>query len=131
MVQINFLQLLQCSIFHNILRTFTALPVLLDILLLTWGTSEDYEIVVKTLNSRYSLWINFFCSSFSQRCFDVYQHCKTRRWKRQRWFDVVRRCTFQRWNTQRCFNVDLTLSDVATSHQPKDNVETTLKCLLS
>ena len=64
MVQIKFLQLLQCSIFHNILRTFTALPVLLDILLLTWGTSEDYEIVVKTLNSRYSLWINFFVLLF-------------------------------------------------------------------
>ena len=43
-----------------IVATFTTLQVLLDILLLTWGTSEDYEIVVKTLNSRYSLWINFF-----------------------------------------------------------------------
>ena len=81
---IKFLQLLQCSIFHNNLRTFTALQVLLDILLLTLGASEDYEIVFKTLNSRYSIWINsFFCSlwkrSFSQRWFDVYQRCKTRR----------------------------------------------------
>ena len=54
------MQLLQCSVFHHLLRTFTALQVLLDILLLTWGASEDYEIVVKTLNSGYSLWINFF-----------------------------------------------------------------------
>ena len=53
------MQLLQCSIFHNLLRTFSALQVLLDIPLLTWGASEDYEIVVKTLNSGYSLWINF------------------------------------------------------------------------
>ena len=53
------MQLLQCSIFHNLLRNFAALQVLLDILLLTWGASEDYEIVVKTLNSGYSLWINF------------------------------------------------------------------------
>ena len=28
------------------------------------------------------------------------------------------------------FNVDLTLCDVATSYQPKNNVEPTLKCLL-
>ena len=34
-----------------------ALQVLLDILLLTWGVSEDYEIVVKILNSRNSIWI--------------------------------------------------------------------------
>ena len=60
------MQLLQCSIFHNLLRTFTALQVLLDILLLTWGASEDYEIVVKTLNFGYSVWINsfFFFSLF-------------------------------------------------------------------
>ena len=51
-------------------------------------------------------------------------------WNWERWFDVVKRCNFQRWRTQHCFNVDLTLCDVATSYQPKDNVETTLKCLL-
>ena len=45
-------------------------------------------------------------------------------------FDVVQRCKFQRWRTQRDFNVDLTLCDVAMSYQPKNNVETTLKCLL-
>ena len=54
------MQLLQCSVFHNLLRPFAALQVLLDILLLTWGASEDYEIVVKTLNFGYSVWINSF-----------------------------------------------------------------------
>ena len=43
-----------------IVVTFTTLQVLLDILLLTWGASEDYEIVVKTFNSGYSIWISFF-----------------------------------------------------------------------
>ena len=43
---------------------------------------------------------------------------------------LIRRCKFQRWNTQRCFNVDLALSHVPTLYQPKDNSETTLKCLL-
>ena len=51
------MQLLQYSIFHNLLRTFTALQVLLEILLLRWEASEYYEIVV---NSENSLWINFF-----------------------------------------------------------------------
>ena len=54
------MQLLQCSIFRNLVRTFAALQVLSDILLLTWRASEDYEIVVKTLNSGYSIWIIFF-----------------------------------------------------------------------
>ena len=37
---------------------------------------------------------------------------------------------FPHCHTQRCFNVDLTLRDFATSYQPKNNVELTLKCLL-
>ena len=43
---------------------------------------------------------------------------------------LFQRCKFQRWRTQRCFSVDLTLCDVATWHQPKNNVEPTVKCLL-
>ena len=89
--------------------------------------------------------IFFFEWSYSQRCFDVDQRCENRRWKwqrcfdvvrsnqrwnRQHWLDVVERCKFQRWRTQRCFNVGLTLCDVTTSHQPKNKVEPTLKCLL-
>ena len=50
--------------------------------------------------------------------------------KTQRCFNVVKRCKFWRWLTQRWFNVHLTLCDVATSHQPKNNVGSTLKCLL-
>ena len=42
---------------------------------------------------------------------------------------LFQRCKFQRWRTQRCFNVDLTLCDIATSYQPKNSVEPTLKCL--
>ena len=74
--------------------------------------------------------IFFFKWSYLQRRFDVVQCCKSRRWKWQRCFNVVLRCKFQRWHTQRCFNVGLTLCDVATSYQPKINVELTLKCLL-
>ena len=94
-----------------------------------------------------SVLIFFFKWSYSQRCFDVAQRCENRRWKWQRCFDVVQqcsvqrwktqrcfnivlRCKFQRWQTQRCFNADLTLCDVATLYQPKNNVELTLKCLL-
>ena len=140
------MQLLQCSVFHNLLRTFAALQVLLDILLLTWGASEDYEIVVKTLNFGYSVWINtFFLLLFLEavifttlfnltlKMWTLFRHCLTllcQRWNTQRWLNIVRRYKFQRWNTQRCFNFDLTLSHVATSHQPKDNIETMLKCLL-
>ena len=61
-----------------------------------------------------------------RRCPTLWKWC--RKW--QRCFDVVLRCKFQRWHTQRCFNVDLTLCDVTTSYQPKNNVEPTLKCLL-
>ena len=131
------------AVFFITFRTFAALQVLLDILLLTWGASEDYEIVVKTLNSGYSIWINFFVLCRSGHFHNVVlmftyvvktdvenKLCLCQRWNTQRWFDVVRRCKFQHWNTQRCFNADRTLSHVATSRQPKDNVETTLKCLL-
>ena len=65
-----------------------------------------------------------------QRCFDVVSCCLIQRWNTQRCFNVVECCEFQRWRTQRCFNIDLTLWDVATSYQPKSNVEPTSKCLL-
>ena len=60
----------------------------------------------------------------------LFRRCLTLFMSTLRYTTLIRRCKFQRWNTQRCFNVDLTLSHVATSHQPKDNVETTLKCFL-
>ena len=44
-------------------------------------------------------------------------------------FNVAVRCNFQRSQAQRCSNVDSTLSNVATSYQPKNNVKPTLKCL--
>ena len=39
-------------------------------------------------------------------------------------------CKFDSWNMQCYFDVDLTLYHVATSYQPKENVETPLECLL-
>ena len=108
--------------------------------------SPAYSLKLKDI-ILFLTWDFFFKWSYSQRCFDVpsvvkiniendnivltfclYQRCLYQRWNRQRWFDVVQRCEFQR--TKSCFNVDLTLCDVATSYQPKNNVETTLKCLL-
>ena len=55
---------------------------LLDILLLTWAASEDYEIVVETLNPGILIelfFVLFRSDHFSQRFFDIYQRCKTRR----------------------------------------------------
>ena len=63
-----------------------------------------------------------------QRC--SVQRCSVQNCSVQRCFNVVLRCKFQRWHTHRCFNVDLTLCDVATSYQLKNNVEATMKCLL-
>ena len=74
--------------------------------------------------------IMFLTWSLFFHFFNGHIHNVVRRWKWQRWFDIVQHCKFQRWRTQRCFNVDLTLYDVATSYQPKNNVETTLKYLL-
>ena len=71
--------------------------------------------------------ICLFKWSYSQRCFDVAQRCWNQRWNRQRWLNVVERCKLQRWRTQRSVNVDLTLCDVATSYQPKNNVWTNVE----
>ena len=82
------------------------------------------------MNLLYSIWNIFFCSFWKENGhFHVFSTL-TNAWNIERWFDIVRRCKFQGWNTQRCFKVDLTLSNVATSYHPKDNVETLSKCLL-
>ena len=84
----------------------------------------------------FCFWIEpyfFFKWSYSQRCENrrwKWQRCSIQCWNTQPCFNVVERCKFKRWRTQRCFNVVLTLCDVATSYQPKNNVEPTLKCLL-
>ena len=49
-------------------------------------------------------------------------NCSIQRWNTHRCFNVAECCKFQRWLTKRCFNVDLTLCDVATSYQLKNNV---------
>ena len=62
--------------------------------------------------------------------FDVVQRCSIQRCIMQRCFIVVQRRKFKRSCIQRYFNVDLTLCNGATTYQPKNNVEPTLKCLL-
>ena len=52
--------------------------------------------------------------------------CSNQHWNRQLWCDLVQCCKLQRWRTQRFLYVGFTLSDVAKSYQPKNNVETTL-----
>ena len=146
------MQLLQCSIFHNLLRNFAALQVLLDILLLTWGASEDYEIVVKTLNSGYSIWINFFFVLFRSGHFYNIVSTFTNVVKLDVENDnvVLTLSNVVHVNVE-IHNVDSTLLDVVnfnveiynivstliwrcpTSRRRiklKTNVETTLKCLL-
>ena len=116
--------------------------------------------IIKILRQAYSLKLRnvilflnqglifiFYKWLYSQRCFNVAQRCENLHWKwqrclevvwccsNQRWngmrrFDVVQRCKFQRWHAQHCFNVGLTLCDVTTSYQHKNNLETKLKCLL-
>ena len=141
------------SIF-DVLRISEALQMFFHKFLLKWGKNEEnFESSIFFEAQKYYFafesWLNFFFKwSYLQRCFDVAQRCENRRWKWQRSFDVVQLCSiqrwkvqrcftvvqcckFHRWRTQRCFNVDLTLCDVATSYQPKNNVEPRLKCLLS
>ena len=54
-------------------------------------------------------------------------------WYFTKWDGLIiktQRCKFQRWRTQRYFNVDVTLCDVVSLYQPKNNVEVTLKYFL-
>ena len=136
------------SIF-DVLESFEALRMFFYKFLVKWGKNEkNFESSISFEVQKYYFVLNrgfifFFKWLYSQRCFDVVQLCENRRWK---WhvvstlsnvaqFNVekqyrVQRCKFQRWRTQRCFNVDLTLWDVATLYQPKNNAKPTLKCLL-
>ena len=132
------------SIF-DVLRIFEALLILFCKFLLKWGKMKKILSPVYSLNLKNIMFflnrgLIFFKWSYTQRCLEVAQRCEHRHWKWQRcsiqrWntqrcFNVVELCKFQRWCTQRCFNVDSTLCDVATSYQPKSNVEPTLKYLL-
>ena len=123
------------SIF-DVLRLFEALQMFFYKFLLKWGKDEEnFESNIFFEAQKYYFVLEsrlnfFFKWSYLQRCFDVAQRFENRRWKWQRYFNVVLCCKFQSWHTQRCLNVDLTLCDIATSYQPKDNVELTLKCLL-
>ena len=129
---------MKCSIFHDLLRIFVALHLFFNIFILKlWIQRVQFEmtffIFLEIVIFTTLLRLAQHCKTRRwkwQGCIDVVQLCSYQLWNTQCWFDVVWRCKFQSWNTQRCFNVDLTLSHVATSYQPKDNVETILKCLL-
>ena len=99
------------------------------------------------MNSVYSIWNNLFfflemvifynvVSTFAYvgkldvENENVFWRCLTLFISTLKYTTLIWRCKLQRWNTQSCFNVDLTLSHVATSYQPKDNAETMFKCLL-
>ena len=116
------MQLLQCSIFHNLLRNFAALQVLLDMLLLTWGASEDYEMVAKILNSRNSIWIFpiwifpgaflFFLeavifTTLFRRCLTLFMSTLKYTTLFQCWFDVVPRRDVASTKRQRWNNVEM------------------------
>ena len=122
------------SIF-DVLRIYEALQIFFYKFLLKWGKNEDFESTRFFEAQKYYFvfesMLNFFSKwSYSQRCFDFVQRFSIQCWNMQRCFNVIERCKFQCWRTQRCFNFDLMLCDVATSYQPKSNVEPTLKCLL-
>ena len=83
------------------------------------------------LTSRFTFICFFSKWSYSQRCFGAAQLCKNWPWIWQCCFVLLfKHWKIQCWCTKRCFNVDFTLSDVATSYKPKENVKTALKLLL-
>ena len=96
------------------LRIYEALQIFFYKFFLKWGKNEDFETLWKS----------------SLKMITLFRRCSIQLWNIKRGFNVVERCKFQHWRTQHCFNIDLMLCNVATSYQPKNNVEPTLKCLL-
>ena len=97
-----------------------------------WGLNFYFlqMVIFTTLFERCpTLWKSTLkMTTLFRRCLTTLKIKSTLKWAKL--MDVAQPCKFQRWGTQCCLNVDLTLCDVATSYQPKNNVETTLKCLL-
>ena len=145
MVEICFLLF---SIF-DVLRIFEALQIFFYKFLLKWGKNEeDFESSIFFEAQKYYFVfesrLNFFFqmvifATLFRRCptlwkstlkmTTLFRRCLTLFNSTLKYTTLFQRCKFQRWRTQRCFNVDLTLCDVATSYQPKNNVEPTSKCL--
>ena len=126
------------SIF-DVLRIFEALQIFFYKFLLKWGKiEEDFESSIFLEAQKYYFAFEsrfFFLWSYLIVTIDVENDNVVLTLSNVVQFNVeihnfVERCKFQRWRTQRCFNVHLTLCDVATSYQSKNNVEPTLKCLL-
>ena len=98
----------------DVLRIYEALQIFFYKFFLKWGKNEDFETLWKS----------------SLKMITLFRRCSIQLWNIKCGFNVVERCKFQHWRTQHCFNIDLMLCNVATSYQPKNNVEPTLKCLL-
>ena len=115
---------MQCSIFHNHLRTFAPSQVLFDIFLLTWE-AKWWRL--------FKLWIPYilfeiiFVTLFGNGHF--YQSCKTRRWK---WQIVSTFSNFVYINVE-IHNDDSTLFDIANSNVETHNIVATLiwRCPIS
>ena len=136
------------SIF-DVLRIFEALQIFFYKFLLKWGKiEEDFESSIFLEAQKYYFafewrlnffWNGYICNVVSTLPnvlkIDVENDNVVSTLSNVVQFNVevhnvMERCNFQRWRTQRFFNVDLTLCYVATSYQPKSNVEPTSKCLL-
>ena len=98
----------------DVLRIYEALQIFFYKFFLKWGKNEDFETLWKS----------------SLKMITLFRRCSIQLWNIKCGFNVVERCKFQHWRTQHCFNIDLMLCNIATSYQPKNNVEPTLKCLL-
>ena len=125
---------------RNVLRFFSALQPLLYIYSLKRGTKwrrfwvqriqfkNDFywnskELLCSWLEVHFFIFWMVISTTLFQPGSTLCKSTSKMTTLRRRWFDVVQRCKFQRWRTQRCFNVDLTLYDIATSYQHKNNVE--------
>ena len=112
-------KLSSCNAKSFIILIFLALQVFFNIFLLKWGVKWrrlwNFEFILFVFFFLFFLKIFIFTMMFP-------------RWSSLR--NSTLSNVFVQINVEiRCFKVDLTLSHIAASYQPKDIVETTSKCL--
>ena len=110
------------SIF-DVLRVFEALQIFFYKFLLKWGKSKDCESNIFFEAQKY-----FFV--FHLRLNFLFQMVICPTLLNSTAFSTLLGVVNYNVDVHNVVNVDLTLCDVATSYQPKNNVEPTLKCLL-
>ena len=114
----------------DVLGIFEALEIFFYKFLFKWGKyEEDFKPSIFFEGEKYYFVLEsrldfFFKWSYSQRCFDVVKIDVGQKNVVSTMYNVVK------FKVEMNNVVDLTLCDVATSYQPKNNVEPTLKCLL-